>query len=74
MAACGAVGRGFKSLWARIILVHLFRPTIIILLNLNGFRAKHDYLSNFMYALKAPETRRQWPRRLKPFFDFLPID
>jgi len=34
----------------------------------------HDYLSNFMYALKAPETRRQWPRRLKPFFDFLKIE
>jgi hypothetical protein len=35
---------------------------------------EHDSLSNFMYALKAPETRRQWPRRLKPFFDFLKIE
>ena len=35
---------------------------------------EYDYLSNFMYALKAPETRRQWPRRLKPFFDFLKIE
>jgi hypothetical protein len=36
----------------------------------------HEYqdpLSVFMYALKAPETRRQWPRRLKVFFDFLRI-
>jgi hypothetical protein len=33
-----------------------------------------DPLSIFMYALKAPETRRQWPRRLKVFFDFLKLD
>ena len=31
-------------------------------------------LSQFMYSLKAPETRRQWPQRLKMFFDFLKID
>ena len=28
-------------------------------------------LSQFLYALKAYETRRQWPNRLKVFFDFL---
>jgi hypothetical protein len=33
-----------------------------------------DPLSVFMYALKAPETRRQWPRRLKIFFDFLKLE
>jgi restriction endonuclease len=33
-----------------------------------------DPLSVFMYALKAPETRRQWPRRLKVFFDFLKLE
>jgi len=33
-----------------------------------------DPLSIFMYALKAPETRRQWPRILKVFFDFLKLD
>jgi hypothetical protein len=33
-----------------------------------------DPLSVFMYALKAPETRRQWPRRLKVFLDFLKLD
>jgi hypothetical protein len=27
-----------------------------------------------MYALKAPETKRQWPRRLKVFFDFLKLE
>jgi hypothetical protein len=31
-------------------------------------------LSEFMYSLKAPETRRQWPQRLKMFFDFLKIE
>jgi integrase len=33
-----------------------------------------DPLSVFMYALKAAETRRQWPRRLKIFFDFLKLE
>ena len=28
-------------------------------------------LSQFLYALKAPETRRQWPNRLKIVFEFL---
>jgi hypothetical protein len=32
-----------------------------------------DPLSVFIYALKAPETKRQWPRRLKVFFDFLQL-
>ena len=30
-----------------------------------------DPLSQFLYALKAPETKRQWPNRLKVVFDFL---
>jgi hypothetical protein len=34
----------------------------------------HDPLSVFMYALKAAETRRQWPRRLKIFFAFLNLE
>jgi hypothetical protein len=28
-------------------------------------------MANFMYALKAPETRRQWPRRLSVFTVYL---
>jgi hypothetical protein len=28
-------------------------------------------LSQFLYALKAPETKRQWPNKLKVIFDFL---
>jgi integrase len=31
---------------------------------------KEDPFSSFMYGLKAAETRRQWPARLKKFFDF----
>jgi hypothetical protein len=31
-------------------------------------------LSVFLYALKAPETRRQYPGRLKVFLDFLKLD
>jgi hypothetical protein len=33
-----------------------------------------DPLSVFMYALKAPETKRQWPSRLMVFLDFLKLD
>jgi hypothetical protein len=28
----------------------------------------------FVYALKAPETRRQYPRRFKVFLDFLKLN
>jgi hypothetical protein len=28
-------------------------------------------LEMFMYALKAPESKRQYPKRLKVFFEFL---
>jgi hypothetical protein len=31
-------------------------------------------LSVFLYALKAPETKRQYPRRLKVFLDFLKLE
>jgi hypothetical protein len=35
---------------------------------------QEDPLSVFLYALKAPETKRQYPRRAKVFFDFLKLD
>jgi hypothetical protein len=35
---------------------------------------QQDPMTIFLYALKAPETRRQWPRRLKVFLDFLKLD
>jgi hypothetical protein len=28
----------------------------------------------FMYALKAPETRRQYPQRFKMFLDYLKLE
>ena len=37
-------------------------------------REERDPLSAFTYALKAPETSRQYPRRLKVFFDFMQSD
>ena len=33
-----------------------------------------DPLSVFLYALKAPETRRQYPRRLKVFLDYMKLE
>jgi integrase len=35
---------------------------------------QQDPMTVFLYALKAPETKRQWPRRLKVFLDFLKLD
>jgi hypothetical protein len=32
-----------------------------------------DPMSAFLYALKAPESRRQYPKRLKMLFDFLDL-
>src|SRR2546423_1719414 len=32
---------------------------------------EQDPLTTFMFALKAAETRRQWPKRLKMFFNFV---
>jgi hypothetical protein len=33
-----------------------------------------DPMLAFTYALRAAETRRQWPKRLKIFFDFLNLE
>src|SRR6476469_511968 len=30
-------------------------------------------LENFLFALKAPETKRQYPKRLEVFLDFLDL-
>ena len=35
---------------------------------------QQDPMTMFLYALKAPETIRQWPGRLKIFLDFLKLD
>ena len=35
---------------------------------------KKDAYSSFEYALKAPETERQWPRRLDVFLTFLQLE
>jgi hypothetical protein len=33
-----------------------------------------DPMEVFLYALRAPETRRQYPRRLKVFLDYLKLE
>ena len=41
------------------------------------YKADGDYanpVANFLIALKAPETKRQYPKRLDVFFDFLKLD
>ncbi len=41
------------------------------------YQTKADYddpLQHFTYALRAPETKRQYPKRLKMFMDFVQIE
>src|SRR3982750_3984633 len=33
-----------------------------------------DPVANFLIALKAPETKRQYPKRLEVFFNFLKLE
>jgi hypothetical protein len=35
--------------------------------------ARTNAYSTFLLGLKAPETQRQWPKRLKFFLDFVEI-
>ena len=34
----------------------------------------NDPLQDFLYALKAPDSKRQYPKRLEYFFDYLGLD
>jgi hypothetical protein len=34
---------------------------------------ENDPIANFLFALKAPESRRQYTRRLEVFLDFLGV-
>jgi hypothetical protein len=38
---------------------------------LSVIEEQQDHLSIFLYALKAPESKRQYPRRFKMFLDYL---
>jgi hypothetical protein len=37
-------------------------------------KTQTDPMTNFMYALKAKESKRQYPRRFKMFLDYLKLD
>jgi hypothetical protein len=47
---------------------------ILITRKLQTAAQENDPMTQFMYGLKAPETKRQYPRRLKIFFDFLQLE
>ena len=58
-----------------LITMLIYGPTSIIYWNSLALSAQYeDPLSVFLYALKAPETKRQYQRRLKVFLDFLKLD
>jgi hypothetical protein len=65
------------SLRARVNLVPLFKPIFIILvmeMSVLEQERHYDPIQVFSYALKAAESRRQYPRRFKPFLDFLKLE
>lgn len=52
----------------------LFRPALYIIwtYSLTVFEEQEQNpMANFMYILKAPETRRQWPHKLSVFTVYL---
>jgi integrase len=49
-------------------------PLRMLKYNQMTIAVEQDPLSVFTYALRAPETRRQYPRRFKVLLDFLKID
>jgi hypothetical protein len=81
MAACGAVGRGFKSLWARFnigafkgILLIIWCKKIVVENQINNNCKEQDTWSLYLYALKSPVTRQKYQKRLEKFFDFLGME
>jgi hypothetical protein len=43
-------------------------------LNLDNKEENFDPVANFLIALKAPETKRQYPKRLEVFFNFIKLE
>lgn len=43
-------------------------------LNFNNKDENLDPVANFLIALKAPETKRQYPKRLEVFFNFIKLE
>ncbi|MFY9565427.1 MAG: hypothetical protein WAQ29_03680, partial [Nitrososphaeraceae archaeon] len=70
--------------WAHVDPYALCRPAFFIMISRLTLlqqeeqrllqKEMEDPLAFFMYALRAPETRRQWPRRLKTFLDFIEME
>ena len=79
MAACGAVGRGFKSLWTRSFIgafmwVSLLVWRIDILEKTNIIKVSElDPWILFLNAMRTPMTRDRYQTRLAKFFDSIGI-
>ena len=78
MAACGAVGRGFKSLWARIKFDYKYGFNIHKIVSdddIENISSDDNHpLDLFLSMLDAPDSKRQYPKRLQTFFNFLKIE
>ena len=49
------------------ILSHYLGPFYYIIKKLQSVYQEYDPMTQFTYGLKSPETRRQYPRRIKKF-------
>ena len=65
--------RRFSFAPTSILSLYLGPPLIIErqIIRMSVIEHATSPLSQFLYALKAPETKRQWPNRLKVVFGFL---
>jgi integrase len=69
MAACGAVGRGFKSLWSHMKIHAYYRP-MDYKCAMETIEVLTPY-ENFVFALKSKDSKRQYPNRLDRFLTFM---
>ena len=78
MAACGAAGRGFESLWARydigsfkwVLLKYRCKQRVKV----EQLESDSSPWTLYLYAMKSPVTRDKYQKRLGKFFDFLGIE
>lgn len=76
MAACGAAGRGFESLWARSD-IGAFKWVLTYKRSKERVEVEQlqsDPWTLYLYAMKSPVTRDKYQKRLGMFFDFIRLE
>src|SRR5215213_5831133 len=71
MAACGAAGRGFESLWARIKNDSSYKGKKVARKSLDRKILEGETIELFRAAIKSPYTLDPYERRLINFLKFV---